>query len=94
MKGTSMAVVPLLAILCGCFTARAYPHAVPLTKTDVALLVAEGVTDEIIINQIEATHSTFLLTASEIVELRKANVSDRVINYMIQTTRHPGDRRH
>lgn len=91
MKVAKIAAVPLLAILCGCYAARAYPHALPLTNQDVIRLVAEGVSEEVILSQIEATHSKFFLTVEDIVELRKSKVSDRVINHMIRTTRHPGD---
>jgi hypothetical protein len=39
--------------------------------------------DEVIINQIRSTGSTFQLTTSDITYLKQNNVSDRVINEMI-----------
>ena len=83
-----------LAILSGCLRQRAYPHPVPLTQEDVVRLVSEGVSDEVILSQIDATHSKFFLTVDEIVELKKNKVSERVVNHMIRTTRHPGHRMH
>lgn len=81
----------ILAGIGGCYAGTAYPHAAPLAKDDVVRLSQEGIADDVIISQIEATHSKFFLTVDEIIALRKAKVSQRVIDRMIGTSRHPGD---
>jgi hypothetical protein len=91
MKTVTMAGILALGVIGGCYTSRAYPHASPLSKDDVVRLSQEGIADEVIISQIDATHSKFFLTVDEIIALRKAKVSQRVIDRMIGTSRHPGD---
>lgn len=91
MKAVTMLGLLAVGGIGGCYTGRAYPHATPLTKDDVVRLAQEGISDEVVISQIEATHSKFFLTVDEIIGLRKAKVSQRVIDRMIGTSRHPGD---
>jgi hypothetical protein len=57
-----------------------------MTKEDVIVLVNEGIGDDVIIDQIKATHSYFQLTTDDIVALKQAGVSEDVIRAMIQTT--------
>lgn len=57
----------------------------PLTVTDVKKMSRAGLSDDVIISQIDATHSTFYLSTADIVDLKKSGVSQRVINHMIQT---------
>ena len=84
--------IVLMVALGGCYPS--YPHSARLTKDDVVRLAQEGISDEVIVSQIETTHSQFFLTVDEIVALRKANVSQRVIDRMIQTGRHPTYQQH
>lgn len=56
-----------------------------LSLQDVKNMSRNGLSDETIMNQIKATNSTYRLTADEIISLKKAGVSERVIDYMIQT---------
>jgi len=39
----------------------------------------------VIINQISNSHTVFHLSAADIIDLRDAGVTDRVVNYMINT---------
>lgn len=62
----------------------------PLTIADVKALVKSRISDDVIINQINSTHTIFQLTATDIIDLRDSGVSDRVINYMISTLNNAG----
>lgn len=57
----------------------------PLTIADVKALAKAGISEDVIINQIKNSRTVFHLTASEIIDLRDSGVSDKVINYMINT---------
>src|SRR5213593_4755884 len=52
----------------------------PMTKEDVISLVKGGVGDDVIINQIKSTASYFRLSTDDIVQLKNAGVSEKVIN--------------
>jgi hypothetical protein len=58
--------------------------AAALTVDEVVELSEAGVSDEIIINQMQADGSFFELTARQIVDLQKKKVSPAVINSMVQ----------
>ena len=62
---------------------RALP--VHMTQEDIIQLSQADVSDEVIINQIKATRSTFFLSNEEIITLKQANVNDSVINFMVET---------
>lgn len=66
--------------------ARAYPpQPAPMSIADVKALVRSGVSEDVIITQIQTTHTIFHLTAADIIDLRDAGVPDRVVNFMINT---------
>jgi hypothetical protein len=48
-------------------------------------MVKAGVADDIIISQIIGSHTVFHLSAADIIDLHNSGVSDRVVNYMINT---------
>lgn len=79
-------ILTLTFITISCF-AEYIPRAlpVPITKEDIIELSKSGVSDNVIINQIKATQSTFLLSNEEIIALKQSGVSDNVINFMVQT---------
>ncbi len=56
-----------------------------LTVADVKALARAGISDDVIISQIATTHTGFHLGSAEIIDLRDAGVSNKVINYMITT---------
>lgn len=56
-----------------------------LSINDVKEMSKNGLSDNVIIGQIQATNSVFELTPSEIIDLKNEGVSQRVIDYMIQT---------
>lgn len=57
----------------------------PLTVADVQALVGAKVSDDAIIAQIQNSHTVYHLAAGDIIALHNAGVSDRVVNYMINT---------
>jgi len=66
-------------------TLKKLDHQQHLTKQDVINMSNAGLTDEVIIDQIHATHSKFLLSNQEIMDLKNQGVSQTVIHAMIQT---------
>ncbi|HZF00374.1 MAG TPA: YXWGXW repeat-containing protein [Methylomirabilota bacterium] len=57
----------------------------PLATADVKALAQAGVNDDIIIAQIRNSHTIYHLSAADIIDLHNAGVSDRVVNFMINT---------
>ena len=59
----------------------------PLTVNDVIKLSQGGVSDETIINYMQQTGTSYNLSQAQIRRLQDAGVSQRVINYMIDSGR-------
>jgi len=57
----------------------------PLSLADVKALAKAGISEDVIISQIKNSRTVFHLTAPDIIDLRDAGVSDKVVNYMINT---------
>lgn len=57
----------------------------PLSIADVKALAKAGISEEVIISQIQASHTVFRLSAADIIDLRDSGVSDKVVNFMINT---------
>lgn len=57
----------------------------PLTLVDIKAMSAAGLTDEVIISQIRASHTAYRLSAADIIDLHNARVSSKVIDFMINT---------
>ncbi len=57
----------------------------PLSVADVKAMARAGISETVIINQINSSHTVFQLSTADIIDLRDAGVSDKVINYMINT---------
>jgi hypothetical protein len=57
----------------------------PLSVADVKALAKAGISEDVIINQIQASHTIFRLSAADIIDLRDSGVSDKVVNFMINT---------
>ena len=54
----------------------------PLSTADVKALAKAGVSDDVIISQIQGSHTAFHLSAADIIDLHNSGVSDRVVNFM------------
>ena len=57
----------------------------PLGLSDMKALAQAKISDDIIISQISNSHTVYHLSAADIIDLRNFGVSDKVINYMINT---------
>jgi hypothetical protein len=60
-----------------------------MTTQEIVTMTTEGISDSLIISQIRATHSEFTLSSQDILNLKKAGVSEGVIGEMIYTSDHP-----
>lgn len=56
-----------------------------LSIDDIKRMTQTGVSDDKIISRIRSTGSIFYLSSSDIDDLKKSGVSQRVIDYMMQT---------
>jgi len=59
-----------------------------LSINDIKAMSKNGLSDNVIIGQIQATGSLFYLNTDQIIDLKNSGVSQRVIDYMIQTGNH------
>jgi outer membrane lipoprotein SlyB len=57
----------------------------PLSLADVKSLAKAGINEDVMINQIKNSRTVFHLSAADIIDLRDAGVSDKVVNFMINT---------
>jgi len=57
----------------------------PLGVADVKAMAKAGVGDDIIISQIRNTHTAYRMSADDIIDLHNSGVSQKVIDYMINT---------
>jgi uncharacterized protein YcfJ len=57
----------------------------PLGLADIKALARAGVSDDIIISQIRNSRTVYRLSTAEIIDLKNAGVSNRVIDFMINT---------
>ncbi len=84
-------VVTLMGIGCEAPQQRALPppppqyRVQPMGLPDVKMLAKSGVSDEVIISQIRNSRTVYHLSASDILDLKDAGVSEKVIDFMINT---------
>jgi len=57
----------------------------PLATADVKALAKAGVSDDVIISQIRNSHTVFHLSAADIIDLHNSGVSEKVVDFMINT---------
>ena len=58
-----------------------------LSEVEIVKMAQEGTPDDLIINEINRTKSTYTLTTETINYLKTNNVSDRVVDYMLSTAK-------
>jgi outer membrane lipoprotein SlyB len=56
-----------------------------LNVNDIIAMSQAGVSPDTIISMIDSSKSTFNLTSAEVIKLKNAGVSEKVINHMIET---------
>ena len=66
-------------------TTRKIDRGEQLSTDDIKKMTKAGLSDNVIISQIDATRSVFHLSSADIIDLKKSGVSQKVINHMIQT---------
>jgi len=57
----------------------------PLSLADVKALAKAGISEDVTISQIQNSRTVFHLSAADIIDLRDGGVSDKVVNFMINT---------
>lgn len=57
----------------------------PLTVADVQALVKAGVGDDLVISQIRNSRTVYYLTTADIIALKNSGVSEKAIDFMINT---------
>lgn len=57
----------------------------PLGLADVKALASAGISDDVIISQIRTSRTVYHLSAGDIIDLHNSGVSQKVIDYMINT---------
>ena len=57
----------------------------PLTVQDVRALARAGISDDLIISQIRNSRTIYHLTTADIIALKNEGISERVIDFMINT---------
>jgi citrate lyase beta subunit len=95
MMNGRMAIITLAAatvMAVGCETPHRQPPprrvqypSQPLSLADVKMLAKSGVSDEVILSQIRNSHTVYHLSAAEILDLKDAGLSEKVIDFMINT---------
>jgi outer membrane lipoprotein SlyB len=63
----------------------------PLSTADIKALARAGVSDDVIISQIRNSHTIFHLSTSDIIDLHNSGVSERVVDFMINTPSSSGN---
>lgn len=56
-----------------------------MTVADIKALAKGGLSDEVILSQIRSNHAVFNLSTEEIIDLNTSKVSQKVIDFMINT---------
>ena len=69
------------------FPSATRPQAEPMTVDDVIRLSKAGLSDDVIIQQIRKQGQRFNLSTDQLVQLKSASVSERVIQVMIDPTK-------
>lgn len=67
------------------------PAAVqPMGLADVKAMVKAGIADEVLMSQIQQSRVVYRLSTQEIIDLKESGVSNKVIDYMINTASRQG----
>jgi outer membrane lipoprotein SlyB len=66
-------------------TLQRFDQGQPLGLADIKALSKAGVSDEVIISQIRNSRTVYRLSTVEIIDLKDSGVSERVIDFMINT---------
>ena len=81
----SLIVAAATLVVVGGTVPQSAAQGQPLGLPDVKMLAKNGVSDEIILSQIRNSRTVYHMTTAEIIDLKDAGVSERVIDFMINT---------
>ena len=56
-----------------------------MAVSDIKALAKGGLNEDVILSQIRSNHAVFYLTTAEIIDLKNSGVSEKVIDFMINT---------
>ena len=56
-----------------------------MNLADVKAMVKAQISDEVVISKITASRTVYRLTTAEIIDLKESGVSNKVIDFMINT---------
>ena len=76
---TVIAIVALLAV------GRIQAQSPPPSVADIKMLAKGGMSDEVILSQIRNSHAAYRLSTADILDLKESGVSEKVIDFMINT---------
>ena len=76
---TIIAIVSLLAV------GRIQAQSPPPSVADIKMLAKGGMSDEVILSQIRNSHAAYRLSTADILDLKESGVSEKVIDFMINT---------
>jgi hypothetical protein len=76
---TLVIAVPLFMV------GRAQAQSPPPSLADIKMLAKQGVSEEVILSQIRNSHAFYHLSTADILDLKDSGVSERVIDFMINT---------
>jgi hypothetical protein len=81
IRTLTIAILTTLFVSC----ATTPPRPPPLTQTDIISMVKARMSDEDIMRRIDDTRTVFRISSDDVIRLRNEGVSDRVVNYMLDT---------
>src|ERR1051325_11791166 len=76
--------IVVMASMFGCATPK-QQQPPPLTQDDIISMAKAGRTDDEIIDEIKKRRTYYRLATKDIINLHEKHVSDKVIDYMLQT---------
>ena len=81
----SLIVAAATLVVVGGTAPQSAAQGQPLGLPDVKMLAKNGVSDDVILSQIRNSHTVYHLSAAEILDLKDAGLSEKVIDFMINT---------
>jgi hypothetical protein len=81
----SLIVAAVAFIMIGGTGPQSIAQDQPLGLPDIKMLAKNGVSEDVILSQIRNSHTVYHLSTAEIIDLKDTGVSQKVIDFMINT---------
>jgi hypothetical protein len=79
-------ILPTIVMTVALFmVGRAQAQSPPPSVADIKMLAKGGVSEEVILSQIRNSHAAYRLSTADILDLKDSGVSEKVIDFMINT---------